>query len=327
MSVNLVKLKESYDKTVRGADAFGKALTDQLTDLLEQNSLRPAIPIENRTKEWSSILVKLDRLAETWDDVKQIWDFVGLRVVFLFPEQTARACALVENNFTISYRDDKGHKLSPHEFGYKSVHFTVRLRPEWSRVPTLRNYADLQAEIQIRTLAQHNWAVAARILQYNDQSFAPPSVQRSLFRVAALLELVDLELGRVQTDRDSYKAQVVSHGYDQTLNVDLLVAILSSFLPDSHRIPNDKYSDLLFDLNRCGVSKGTQVIDLIHEHLEQALANDRIAVEAIRSGNSAYENDPIRLEKGVFYSHVGLIQNILNLAYGPNWRKISNVEK
>lgn len=117
MSINLIKLKESYDKTVEDANAFRKALIDQLTDLLGQNSLRPAIPIESRTKGWTSILVKLDRLAESWDDVKQIWDFVGLRVVFLFPEQAARAGALIENNFTIIYRADKSHILSPQEFG------------------------------------------------------------------------------------------------------------------------------------------------------------------------------------------------------------------
>ena len=185
MQTNLTNLKESYDKTVPEADAFRKALKAQLTDLLEQNSLRPAIPIEDRTKKWTSILVKLDRLAESWDEAKKIWDLVGMRVVFLFPEEAAQACGLIEKSFEIIYRTNNPHKLSPNEFGYQSVHFTVRLLPTWLNVPSLRTFASFQAEIQVRTLSQHNWAVASRLLQYNVQSFAPPSVQRSLFRIAA----------------------------------------------------------------------------------------------------------------------------------------------
>lgn len=324
MQPNLIKLKESYDNAEREADAFRKALEDQISDLLSQNSLPIAIPIESRTKKWSSILVKLDRLAESWEDVSQIWDLVGLRIVFLFPEEVAGACGLIERNFEIVYRENTSQRLSSNEFGYQSIHFVVRLLPSWLKVPTLRNHNNFQAEIQVRTLSQHNWAIASRLLQYNNESFAPPSVQRSMFRVAALLELVDLELDRIQKQRDDYKKQVSTGGYNQTLNIDLLGAILNTYLPASHRVPKDDYSGLLSDLTRCKVLEGTQVIALIDKHLGQALVNDKMAINEIRLGNSPYENDPASLEKGVFYSHVGLMQNILNLEFGLDWRKIKN---
>lgn len=99
---------------------------------------------------------------------------------------------------------------------------------------------------------------------------------------------------------------------------------MKAYLPPSHRLPNENYTGLLSDLIRCGVSEGTKVIALIDKHLQQALANDKMAVIEIRSGNSTYEYDPARLEKGIFYSHVGLMQNILNLEFGLDWRKIKN---
>ncbi|HED13138.1 MAG TPA: hypothetical protein ENI62_05705 [Gammaproteobacteria bacterium] len=240
---------------------------------------------------------------------------------FLFPEEVAQACSLIDKNFKVEYRKNIGQKLLPNEFGYQSVHFTVRLLPEWLSVPSLRNYSAFQAEIQVRTLSQHNWAVAARLLQYNDESFAPPSVQRSFYRVAALLEVVDLELERVHKERKSYKERITADGFDQPLNVDLLEAILAANLPKSHRLDVDDNATLLLDLNRCGVKKGAEVIALIDKHLTQALVNDAMALKAAQAGDTTYEVDPSRLKNGVFYSHVGLMQNILNLEYGVDWRR------
>ena len=139
-----------------------------------------------------------------------------------------------------------------------------------------------------------------------------------------LRELVNIELDHVQRQRDAYRAQVSTGGYNQSLNIDLLEALLNVYLPESHRVPKDDYSGLLADLTRCGVSEGTKVIALINKHLRQALANDKMAVNEIRKGNSSYEYDSERLKKDVFYSHVGLVQNILNLEFGVNWRKIQN---
>jgi ppGpp synthetase/RelA/SpoT-type nucleotidyltranferase len=316
----LSKLKRSYDQVVGDADRFRSALMAQVSDLLEQNSLRPPIPIESRIKKWPSILLKLDRLAESWDDAGQIWDLIGLRFIFLFTEEAAQACSLIDKNFKVIDRRNVGKKLLPNEFGYQSIHFTVRLLPEWLNVPSLRNYSAFQAEMQVRTLAQHNWAVASRLLQYNDQSNAPPSVQRSLYRVAALLEIVDLELERVHKERDAYKEQIAADSFEQSLNVDLLEAILDSYLPESHRIPTDDYATLLVDLNSCRIKNGTGVIALIDKRIKQALENDAMAVKAAQMGDATYEDDPARLKEGVFYSHVGLMQNILNLEFGVDWR-------
>jgi len=317
----LTSLKESYDQVHDEADRFRKALRDQVSDLLEQNSLRLLIPIESRTKEWASILLKIDRLSESWTNAHEIWDLIGLRFIFLFPEEAAQACSLIDQIFNVEHRKNIGQRLLPNEFGYQSVHFTVRLPLEWLNVPSLRNYSAFQAEIQVRTLSQHNWAVAARLLQYNDESFAPPSVQRSFYRVAALLEVVDLELDRVHKERKSYKKRIKADGFDQPLNVDLLEAILNANLPESHRLDVDDYGTLLLDLNSCGVKRGTKMISLIDKHLKQALVNDAMALKSAREGDATYEVDPSRIKSGVFYSHVGLMQNILNLEYGVDWRR------
>ena len=149
-------------------------------------------------------------------------------------------------------------------------------------------------------------------------------VQRSLFRVAALLEVVNLELSRVHKGRDDYKAKLKRGAFDQDLNVDLLEAILLAYLPRRNRAPRDDYAALLFDLKRCKVATGPQLIAIIDKHRAEALSNDKMVLKALRSGNSTYAPVPQLTEKGAFYSHVGLVQNMLNLEYGSDWRRKRN---
>jgi putative GTP pyrophosphokinase len=318
---DIAKLKSSYDELNGRADSFRKALLDQLNDLFEQHSLRPALPIESRTKKWPAILRKTDRLSEKWEDVRRIWDLIGFRLVFLLPDEAAYARGVIENTFDVTWQKDLGSNLLPHEFGYRSVHYTVRLLPQWLAVPSLRSFGDFLAELQVRTLSQHNWAAASRNLQYEDPNFAPPDIRRSLFRLAALLEVVDLELRRVQVERAAYKEQISDEAIAGDLNADVLDAILQKYLPSSHREPNEDLTFLLRDLNRSGISTGKDLVDLIDKHLAQALINETAAIREVLGGNPTYEAAKDRASRGVFYNHVGLMQNILYLQFGLDWRK------
>lgn len=55
----------------------------------------------------------------------------------------------------------------------------------------------LKAEVQVRTVTQHVWAAASHVLQYKQEASVPLPVRRSIYRVSALLETVDLEFERV----------------------------------------------------------------------------------------------------------------------------------
>lgn len=319
--MELSALLKSYEETKQHADRFREALQAQLSELLRQASLPLAVPIESRTKNWASIVTKVDRLALSLDHVKELWDLVGFRLIFLLSAEAARACNMITQKFDVVHREDTGDRLKPKEFGYQSVHFIVRAAAEWLKVPTLQEFKSFLAEIQVRTLSQHNWAVASRLLQYNQEADVPVSVQRSLHRVAALLELVDLELERVSEQRAAYRGRMHDEGLDKQLNVDLLIGLLDQHLPESHRVIDDDYVALLHDLGKCKIKTARELVGIIHKHLVNALTNDAAAVQAVRSGDRSYSGDQDRVSGGVFYSHVGLVQNMLNSEFGTSWRK------
>ena len=87
---------------------------------------------------------------------------------------------------------------------YQSLHYIIRIPKHWLKVSTFADLGELKAEIQLRTLAQHIWAATSHKLQYKHEDSVPPPIRRSIYRVSALLETVDLEFERVLAERGTY---------------------------------------------------------------------------------------------------------------------------
>jgi putative GTP pyrophosphokinase len=191
-------------------------------------------------------------------------------------------------------------------------------------VPTLSKMGGLRAEIQVRTVAQHIWSEVSHKLQYKQQNGIPPSVRRSIHRVSALLETVDLEFERVLEQRESYRAQISILPGEEELNVDLLEKILDSSLPGNSKAPFENYDLLLSISRKLGISTAKLLVQLLHKHLRVVLELDnRKAQEVLdRSARSRdkdlhfskYQLD--RAHKGVFLSHTGLLGEILINEFG-----------
>ncbi len=129
---------------------------------------------------------------------------------------------LIAEAFNVLRQYDTQERLREDQFSYASRHFVVKLPEEWLEVPTMAQLGELQAEIQVRTLAQHIWAEASQTLQYKQEQNVPPVVRRAIYRVSALLETVDLEFERVLDQRETYRSTVEASATDEALNVDLL---------------------------------------------------------------------------------------------------------
>ena len=191
-------------------------------------------------------------------------------------------------------------------FGYSSIHFVIRLREEWLAVPSLSNMEDLQAEVQVRTLAQHIWAEASHNLQYKSKDSVPLSISRSINRASALLETVDLEFERVLVERDSYRRQIDSSVTDTILNVDLIEKTLDSLLPQANKGDED-YADLLDELTQFGVTTQQQLRDLVLGHLTEVLQLDQGAFLALQQHNLINKAPPTeQIKRGGFFTHTGL---------------------
>jgi ppGpp synthetase/RelA/SpoT-type nucleotidyltranferase len=309
------ELEKQYETIEPLCDQFGGELTRQLEELLSEKGTSLGFPIQYRVKEFNSVAEKIERTAFKAQHIRELHDLIGVRIILLFQRDVEIVRNLIKENFRVISEDDKQKSLGEGEFGYSSIHFQIGLRETWRQMPTFKKVGEFQAEIQVRTVAQHIWAAASHILQYKNEAGIPPPIRRSIHRVSALLEIVDLEFERVLEKRESYKNQP-SANFAETLNVDLLAKILDERLPLKNRRDED-YAILLEDLLAFSITTSSLLRELIAKHLQTALVNDAALLESYRSNPQTASSDNIK--RGTAYSHAGLVRNMMNAQFGQEW--------
>ena len=179
-TIDLDALFANYGSMVPKYKSLCDGIAAQLSALLDQANLSLAMPIATRVKEWDSLVDKCDRNGLSPKTVVEIEDISGIRVVFLFMRDEKIGRRLIEENLEILSREDTVERLSSDQFGYGSIHYQVRPKPEWLAVPTMAGLGGLQAEIQVRTVSQHIWAEVSHALQYKREAQVPDLIKRSL---------------------------------------------------------------------------------------------------------------------------------------------------
>lgn len=200
------------------------------------------------------------------------------------------------------------------QFGYQSHHYVVRLKSEWLKVPSYADLGGISVEIQARTVAQHIWAAASHKLQYKREDSVPIPLRRTINRVSALLEIVDLEFERVLSERDAYLSQQSEgNDSDRQLNVDLVDIIATKILPQANRDPNDDDLDeVLGDLLKFEIRTTKQLENIIIKYFDAIMKEDK---RLVRSNLYATE-DSDRIARGVYFTFAGLIRQALMEEFG-----------
>ncbi len=267
--------------------------------------------MESRVKTWVSIAEKLERRGLDLEGICALSDFIGVRTILLFRTDLMKALDLVREHFDVFSNENTGERLSDSEFGYQSQHLLMRIPEAWQKLPTMEGLRDFSIELQVRTLAQHIWAAASHKLQYKQEAGVPRPVRRSINRVAALLETVDLEFERVLEERKIYADQVPAP--DEPLNVDNLAALLDEMLPSANKKEPEPYEDLLEDLTKFGIKTTGQLRAILSRRLEATLKHDSEAVKEYANNPSFAEE---RRSRGVYFAHVGLVRVSLQSEFG-----------
>lgn len=295
------KFKQEYQTTQRLFDSFGLELSKQIQHILEENRVSLGFPIQSRTKTWDSLEKKLKSL--TVKSILDVQDLCGLRFVLLFKRDISIVKEIISSHFKVIKEYDTHDKLDSDQFGYSSLHMIVEMNENWFSIPTLKGFKGLKAEIQIRTLAQHTWASASHILQYKTEENVPKSILRSIYRVSAILETVDIEFERFLDERDKYITTLNSLSLEEIaesqLNVNTLERILDANFPKQNKNNEESYSELIDELQIYKIKNPNEVINLIDKHKEHALALDK-----------KYSLDYTK-DQDYYFSHTGLLRSCM----------------
>lgn len=310
-------VEKQYQARFSDADRFRALIVEQLNAMVANLDVALASPIASRIKDLSSIRHKLERKEIA--TLAALNDLIGVRIVVLFQRDLQLIHDEFIKRFIVHGREDTGERLSESQFGYKSVHYIVSIRNTWLELPTLAKMGSEHCEIQVRTMAQHIWAAASHKLQYKTESTVPTSVRRAISRVSALLETVDLEFERVLQERDIYRA--VPPNADEPINVENVRPYLEQIFPDKNKETDESYAALLADLQHFGKKSVSDIKALLSPaNIAFAMSKEAEIVAFFRT-DSRPTNDKDRLERGIYYTHVGLARLCLENEFGEEWYK------
>lgn len=202
------KAKNLYEKQLQEHKASLHLLVQEVRQILEQQGLTPAIKF--RIKSFEAYYDKLRKMNSSNNSrrVITINDFFGLRIVCPFLEDIETVSKLISSHYEILETERKASQHSFREFGYDSVHLSIRFDPQQSG--RLLSGVRKVCEIQLRTILQDAWAEVEHELVYkSDISLPNESIRRKLASLNATLTLSDLIFQEIR----DYQNELRQHGH------------------------------------------------------------------------------------------------------------------
>jgi putative GTP pyrophosphokinase len=220
-------------------DAFTNTCKGLLEALLDDGAVAP-FAVEGRTKTMESFAGKINRegKAGKYKSLSDITDLSGIRIIAYLQEDCDKIGDIIQRDFTIDATNSvrKEDELDPDKFGYLSTHFVVSLPESRIALREFARFADLKAEIQVRTLLQHTWAAIDWKFRYKEEREAPKELRRRLFRISALLEAADNEFSSVKVAIDAIAKQHETSISNNDLDILVDTESLRSYLKSSDAV-------------------------------------------------------------------------------------------
>lgn len=156
--------------------------------------------IDHRAKNMDSLIKKLIRKPN--HSYESLPDKAGVRVIVRYKHEVEPVLAIAAEFLDRDAPENKADSLKSDTFGYLSVHAQVKLRAD-HKLHEVFPSQTFQAEMQIRTLAQHLWAEMAHNTVYKSESMIQPlnpQTQRRIYMLAGMVELADYEFDRIENE-------------------------------------------------------------------------------------------------------------------------------
>lgn len=174
-------LFEQYENNCDHYEDFIQTTKTLIGDLLLQNKIQFFF-IQDRLKSIESIEDKLIRKEYKYEELKDITDICGIRIITYFSDTVDSVASIIKKEFDIDEKlsVDKRALLSPDRFGYLSLQYVAKLSRNRLKLTEYQRFSDCQVEIQIQSLLQHAWAEIQHNLGYKTEITVPKKNPKAL---------------------------------------------------------------------------------------------------------------------------------------------------
>lgn len=317
-SALLEKLRQEYESVSAAANQTRLALAQRLGDKIEEQGVRLASPVESRVKTWESVAEKLDRTKLRLGSVLELQDLVGVRFVVLLRPEVIRLCTVIAQEFRSTRQSNPLDRLGDDAFGYSSTHIVVDLPNE--SVPP-------HVEVQVRTLAEHLWAIASHRLRYK-RTNVPRELTRAMGRAAAALEMVDAELERAARQVQQFSKRDRGESADDrdsrdedVLGVIPVMQLVDEAWPDRRMDEERDYFALMTELLNLEISTVEQLRRFLTDSRQEVIEEeDKVLDKMVKDKRLLPAKAAFLRRSGELFTQVGAVRTALLLKYGDRFR-------
>ena len=227
----VLEILKEYDSKVGLYSSFTSKMERLIKEILAERRIQ-VHSVSSRLKEKESLRKKLARPDSKYENLVDITDIAGIRIITYLYDDVDRVAKLIEREFIVDPENsiDRRATLDPDRFGYVSLHHVVSLRPERTKLTEYSRFSSLKAEIQTRSILQHAWAEIEHDLGYKSSIAVPKELRRRFARLAGLLELADAEFVAISNELKDYEDRVPQRIEKEPQLVNLNKASLTAFL-------------------------------------------------------------------------------------------------
>ena len=204
--------RAEYERVRGNYQDYARKVESVLQECLDAEKIR-LHSITSRAKDPNSFEHKAAQLspespgkAKYSDPMEQITDKAGVRIITYFLETVGEVSVIISDQFEVLQQERKASD-DPTRFGYQSTHYLVKFKPNRTTLPEYAKFADLVAEIQVRTILQHAWAEIEHDIQYKSSSVLPTAIRRRFAALAGLIEIADREFQAIDSENVAVKAE------------------------------------------------------------------------------------------------------------------------
>jgi hypothetical protein len=221
--------------------------------------------------------------ALTRDDLEQLTDVVGIRVVCYFRSDVEVVAAALVKGLAKAELHDHTAEFHLSQTGYQSAHVVASL-PRAFRSPEF----DMPFEVQVRTVGMDAWASISHLLAYKSDDSVPAKLLAKFKALSGLFYVADDEFEALyamsQEAQEAAVAAVTTTSpgllMREPTTLESLTAYLDVRFPDRERADRNSIARLTAELLRYGFETIGAVDRMVEENHDYALAYDSEMPEA-----------------------------------------------
>lgn len=167
-----------------------KLLKDLLEEFQKNESEKKIAYVSSRIKSPESMKKKLEKKGlepTTENALQRVNDAVGIRVITSFVDDIYQISDWIKQQKGIEVIKIKDYIAYPKENGYRSYHMIIKIKE-----------LDLNAEIQIRTIALDFWANLEHQMKYKRKIKNEEMIRSELKRCADEIASIDLSMQTIK---------------------------------------------------------------------------------------------------------------------------------